>query len=63
MKKIKKIKSWGIFQNASKEVEEYGFNFTVLHPDNMEYRNLCTPADTDIELDTLEDAIDWVRNY
>lgn len=63
MTRVKKLKGWGIFQNNSKEVKNYGFRFTVLHPDNMEYRCLCTPADSDIELDTLEAAIDWIQNY
>lgn len=58
MKKIKSLKGWGIYQNNPKEIKEYGFNITVLHPNNMEYPYLCTPSDSDIELDTIEAAID-----
>ncbi len=64
MKKIKQLKGWGIYQNNRKEIDEYGFAFTVIHPDNMEYAYMCTPSDSDIEgLDTLEQAIEWVKNY
>lgn len=63
MKKVKSLKGWGIYQNNDKEVKEYGFKFTVLHPDNMEYAYLCSPADTDMELDSLNAAIDWIKNY
>lgn len=37
MKKVKQLKGWGIYQNNRKEIEEYGFSFTVIHPNNMEY--------------------------
>ena len=63
MKKVKQLKGWGIYRNNAKEIEEYGFAFTVIHPDNMEYAYLCTPADSDIECETLEAAVDWIRNY
>lgn len=63
MKKIKSLKGWGIYQNNQKEVKEYGFEITVLHPDNMEYAYLCSPADSDMEFDFIEDALNWIRNY
>lgn len=63
MKKVKTLKGWGIYQNNEKEIKEYGFNFTVLHPDNMEYSYMCKPSDTDMECDTLEAAISWIKNY
>jgi len=42
MKKIKEMNGWGIYQNNKKEVNEYDFQVTVLHPDNMEYPSICT---------------------
>lgn len=63
MKKVKTLKKWGIYQNNEKEIKEYGFRFTVLHPDNMEYSYLCTPADSDMEMESLEEAISWINNY
>ena len=63
MRKIKTLNKWGIYQNNAKEIEEYGFNITVLHPDNMEYAYMCTPADSDIELNTVEEAVEWIKNY
>jgi len=63
MRKIKTLNKWGIYQNNVKEIEEYGFNITVLHPDNMEYAYMCTPADSDIELNTVEEAVEWIKNY
>ena len=63
MRKVKVLKGWGIYLNNKKEIEEYGFNVTVLHPDNMEYAYMCTPQDSDIELDTVEQAIEWIKNY
>lgn len=63
MKRIKKLNSWGIYQNNAKEIEEYGFNITVLHPDNMEYAYMCSPSDSDMEFDTLEEAENWIKNY
>jgi len=63
MKKIKQLKQWGIFQNNSKEIKEHGFSFTVLHPDNMEYSYLCCPRDSDIECNSLKEAISWINNY
>lgn len=63
MRKIRVLNGWGIYQNNEKEVKEYGFNLTVLHPDNMEYSYLCSPRDSDMECDTLESAVDWIVNY
>lgn len=63
MKKVKQLKGWGIFENNKKEVEEYGFNFTVLHPNNMDYPHMCNPSDTDMEVNSLEEAISWIKNY
>lgn len=63
MKRIKKLNSWGIYQNNAKEIEECGFNITVLHPDNMEYAYMCSPSDSDMEFDTLEEAENWIKNY
>ena len=65
MKKVKSIKGWGICQLNEKEVEEYGFKYAVIHPDNAEYlRNgVCDPSDTDVECDSLESAVSWVNNY
>jgi len=63
MKRIKNLKGWGIYQNNNKEIEEYRFNITVLHPDNMEYAYMCSPSDSDMEFDTVEAAEDWINNY
>lgn len=63
MKRIKKLKGWGIYQNNKKEIEEHRFNITVLHPENMECAYMCSPADSDMELDTVEAAEDWINNY
>lgn len=67
MKKIKVLKGWGIYQNNEKEIQEYGFNITVLHPDNMECVKdsgmIFTPADSDMELENIQAAIDWINNY
>ena len=63
MKKIKQLKNWGIYQNNSKEILEYGFEITILHPDNMEYPYLCSPRDTDMEMETIEQAVSWIKNY
>lgn len=63
MKKIKQLKNWGIYQNTPKETLEYGFSITVLHPDNMEYPYLCSPRDTDMEFETIDQAVSWIENY
>lgn len=63
MKRIKKLNGWGIYQNNDKELLEYGFAITVIHPDNMDYASLCTPADSDMEFDNVELAELWINNY
>lgn len=63
MKRVKQLKHWGIYENNEKEVEEYGFKVTVLTPDNMEYSYLCSPSDSDMEFETVEAAIEWIKNY
>lgn len=63
MKKVKQLKGWGIYQNTPKEISEYGFAITVLHPDNMEYPYLCSPRDTDMEMETIDQAVSWIENY
>lgn len=63
MRRIKKLNSWGIYQNNEKEIAEYRFNITVLHPDNMEYAHLCSPSDSDMEFDTVKAAENWIKNY
>ena len=63
MKRIKKLKGWGIYQNNPREIEEYGFKITVLHPDDVEYADICNPGDTDMEFETIENAVDWINNY
>jgi hypothetical protein len=62
MKKVKQLKRWGIYELSPKEQQEHGFNFAVIHPDVMGSGNV-TARDTDMEIDTLEDAINWVMNY
>jgi predicted nucleotide-binding protein len=63
MRKVKQLKGWGIFQNNEKEIKEYGFSFTVLHPNNMDYSYLCSPSDSDMDCSSLEEAINWIKNY
>lgn len=63
LKRVKTLKQWGVFQNNAKEVAEYGFSVSVLHPDNMEYRYMCTPADSDMEFNDVDDAVSWIQNY
>jgi hypothetical protein len=63
MKLVKRLKGWGIYLNNAKEVKECGFAVTVLHPDDMEYSYMCGPSDTDIELETVEAAVNWIKNY
>lgn len=62
MRKVKQLKKWGIYENSPKEYIEYGFKYTVIHPDLMGC-GLLSPSDTDMEIDALQDAIDWVTNY
>lgn len=65
MRKVKSIKKWTICKLNKREVAEYGFEYAVIHPDNAEYlgMGILTPADSDIECETLEQAIAWVQNY
>ena len=63
MKKNSTYKNWGIYQNNAKEIEEYGFGITVLHPDNMEYGYMCSPKDSDMEFETVEAAKYWIEHY
>ena len=63
MKKIGAYKHWGIYQNNSKEIEEYGFNITVLHPDIMEYAYMCSPKNSDMEFEAVEAAKYWIKHY
>ena len=65
MKKVKMLKKWAICENSAREVKEYDFNFSVIHPDNMDEGSILglTPQDSDIECETLEQAIEWVKNY
>lgn len=63
MRKVKTLNQWGIYENNPAEITEYGFKYTVLHPDNMEYPYMCNPADSDMEFDTLEAAVSWIENY
>ena len=63
MTRIKMLKGWGIFQNNPDELEFYGFRYTVLTPDNMECRYICCPGDSDIECNSVDEAVSWIRNY
>ncbi len=67
MKHIKNLKKWGIYQNNAKEVKEYGFNITVLHPNNMECiadsGMIFSPSDSDMEMNTVEAAEHWINHY
>ena len=63
MKKIKTLRGWGIFKNNAKETKEYGYEYTVIHPENMEYAYMCDPSDSDVPCETLEEAINWIKNY
>lgn len=63
MKKIKTLKGFGIFKNNEKEIAEHGFRYTVLTPDNMEYSYMCSPADSDMEFESLESAEYWINHY
>lgn len=64
MKKIKMLKKWGIYELTLKEQYAHGFTHAVIHPDLMEsYQGGFVPSDTDMEMQSLDQAIDWVRNY
>lgn len=62
MKKVKQLKKWGIYENNAKEREQYGFSFTVIHPDSMGC-GLLSPSDSDWECNSLEEAVTWIENY
>jgi hypothetical protein len=62
MKKIKNLKSWGIFELNAKEILEYGFHFAVIHPNDMDC-GLLSPSDTDMEMESLDDCIAWILKY
>ena len=62
MRRVKQLKGWGIYALSDKEKSEYGFNFAVIHPDNMGCGGL-TPHDSDWECETMNEAESWIRNY
>mgnify|MGYP007047948582 CR=1 FL=1 len=62
MCRLKYYRGWGVYRLNAKEESEYGFKWAVIHPDNMGVPGL-TPADTDWECDSLEEAANWIRNY
>lgn len=64
MRKVKSFKKWGIYELTKKEQEENGFKYAVIHPDIMECPHpYLDPSDTDMECETLEEAINWVKYY
>lgn len=63
MKRVKQLRGWGIYQNSAREIDEYGFSITVIHPDNLEIAYMCGPSDTDMEFDFIDEAISWIENY
>lgn len=63
MKLIKRLNGFGIYQNNTKEIKQYGFNISILTPDNMEYSYMCSPQDSDMEFDKIDDAIIFIKNY
>lgn len=62
MVKVKSLRKWGIYKLNAKEETEYGFNYAVIHPDNMGCGGL-TPSDSDWECDSLTEAENWILNY
>lgn len=62
MKKVKQYKKWAIYENNKKESIEYGFSYTVIHP-NCVGLSLLNPSDSDWECNSLEEAIEWIENY
>lgn len=62
MRRVKQFKKWGVYALSDKERSEFGFSFAVIHPDVMG-TGMLSPADSDWECDTLEDAVSWIQNY
>lgn len=62
MKLVKRYKKWGIYENSEKEVKEVSFKISIIHPNNMGC-GLLTPQDSDFEIDTIEQALEWINNY
>lgn len=62
MCRVNMLRGWGIYALNAKEQSEYGFRYAVIHPDNMGCAGL-TPADTDWECETREEAANWILNY
>lgn len=62
MRKVKQLKGWHICALSEKEQDEYGFTHAVIHPDNVGCGGL-TPADSDWECNSLEEAVSWIQNY
>lgn len=65
MKKIRKVKGFGIYELNKREQEEHGFAYAAVHPETMSaYEGSgLTPSDTDVECETLEQAVSWAENY
>lgn len=62
MKKVKQLKGWHICELSEKEQKEYGFTHAVIHPDTVG-SGLVTASDTDMECNSLEQAVEWINNY
>lgn len=62
MKKVRQLNKWGIYELSPRERKMHRFNFAVIHPDVMGCGNV-TASDTDIEVDSLEEAVLWVECY
>lgn len=62
MKKVKQLNNWGIYQLSTREIKEYGFTHAVIHPDVMG-SGMITPSDTDWECNSINEAIEWIKNY
>ena len=62
---MKKQKSSARLQEIYLSKVEFGFEYAVIHPDNAEYlaMGMCDPHDSDMECETLEQAISWIQNY
>lgn len=62
MNKVKQFNGWGIYELSRSEQKKYGFKVAVIHPEVMGI-GLLTPADSDFELNSIEEAEDWIKNY